>query len=330
MNGNCPPKKRAELQGQIQDGRAAREHLIKANTRLVVSIAKKYMGRGVPFLDLIQEGNLGLMKAVEKFDYRRGFRFSTYATWWIRQTITRAIADQGRTIRVPVHMSDRIRRLYTRRRTSWSRAGPQADAGGDRRARWTWSRARCEWMLRVSLAPAVAGDAGGRGGGQRAGRRSSRTRTPPRPTRVRLRRTCCARRSRRCWPRSPRARRASCACASACRTASRYTLEEVGQKFGADPRAHPPDRGQGAAPAAPPAPGRQLRDYPRIAGQPLRTSSEAAVKAASSRYAPSLSRRAEGGPSWEARGPGVRGGQHSTPQGHVFPFVTGKRDKVKG
>ncbi|MEK7326294.1 MAG: RNA polymerase sigma factor RpoD, partial [Chloroflexota bacterium] len=96
----------------IEDGKTAREHLIKANTRLVVSIAKKYMNRGVPFLDLIQEGNLGLMKAVEKFDYRRGFRFSTYATWWIRQTITRAIADQGRTIRVPVHMSDRIRRLY--------------------------------------------------------------------------------------------------------------------------------------------------------------------------------------------------------------------------
>ena len=87
----------------IEDGNCAREHLIKANTRLVVSVAKKYMSRGVPFLDLIQEGNLGLMKAVEKFDYRRGFRFSTYATWWIRQTITRAIADQGRTIRVPVH-----------------------------------------------------------------------------------------------------------------------------------------------------------------------------------------------------------------------------------
>jgi len=104
--------KATEWQMQVQDGINAREHLIKANTRLVVSIAKKYMTRGVPFLDLIQEGNLGLMKAVEKFDYRRGYRFSTYATWWIRQTITRAIADQGRTIRVPVHMSDRIRKLY--------------------------------------------------------------------------------------------------------------------------------------------------------------------------------------------------------------------------
>ena len=101
----------AEWKFLVQDGINAREHLIKANTRLVVSIAKKYMSRGVPFLDLIQEGNLGLMKAVEKFDYRRGYRFSTYATWWIRQTITRAIADQGRTIRVPVHMGDQINKL---------------------------------------------------------------------------------------------------------------------------------------------------------------------------------------------------------------------------
>ena len=103
---------RTQLEDQIRDGYLAREHLIKANTRLVVSIAKKYLGNGVPFLDLIQEGNLGLMRAVEKFEYRRGFRFSTYATWWIRQTITRAIADQGRTIRVPVYMTDRIRKMY--------------------------------------------------------------------------------------------------------------------------------------------------------------------------------------------------------------------------
>jgi RNA polymerase primary sigma factor len=108
----CSEARRQNLLAQFQDGVLAREHLIKANTRLVVSIAKKYIGRGMPFLDLIQEGNLGLMKAVEKFEYRRGFRFSTYATWWIRQTITRAIADQSRTIRVPVHMNDRIRQLY--------------------------------------------------------------------------------------------------------------------------------------------------------------------------------------------------------------------------
>lgn len=107
-----PAERRSQLEACVQDGILAREHLIKANTRLVVSIAKRYMGRGVHFLDLIQEGNLGLMKAVEKYDYHRGFRFSTYATWWIRQTITRAIADQARTIRVPVHMIDRIRQMY--------------------------------------------------------------------------------------------------------------------------------------------------------------------------------------------------------------------------
>jgi len=102
-----------------QDGAAAREHLIRANSRLVISVAKRYVGRGVPFLDLIQEGNIGLMRAVGKFDYRRGYKFSTYATWWIRQAVSRAVADQGRTIRVPVHMHDQIRRYVdTRRRLS--------------------------------------------------------------------------------------------------------------------------------------------------------------------------------------------------------------------
>ncbi len=112
QRGGVTPTAIRALELDIQEGQAAREHIIKANTRLVVSIAKRYMGRGLAFLDLIQEGNLGLMKAVEKYDYRRGFRFSTYATWWIRQTISRAIADQARTIRVPVHMSDRIRQVY--------------------------------------------------------------------------------------------------------------------------------------------------------------------------------------------------------------------------
>lgn len=103
---------RKELETQIRDGELARESLIKANTRLVVSVARRYIGRGVHFLDLIQEGNLGLMRAVGKYEHQRGFRFSTYATWWIRQGITRAIADQARTIRVPVHMSDRLRQIY--------------------------------------------------------------------------------------------------------------------------------------------------------------------------------------------------------------------------
>ncbi len=108
---NTSIRRRGDLRRLIEDGWSAREHLITANSRLVISVAKKYMGRGVPFLDLIQEGNIGLIRATKKFDYRRGHKFSTYATWWIRQAVTRAIADQGRTIRVPVHMGDQINKL---------------------------------------------------------------------------------------------------------------------------------------------------------------------------------------------------------------------------
>lgn len=110
--GKIDAREREKLQQLRQDGEEASHILVQSNSRLVISIAKKYTGQGVPFLDLIQEGNLGLMKAAEKFDHRLGNRFSTYATWWIRQSITRALADQGRTIRVPVHMNDRIRRVY--------------------------------------------------------------------------------------------------------------------------------------------------------------------------------------------------------------------------
>ncbi len=106
------PEEREELQRLAEDGQAAREHLGRANTRLVVSIAKRYMGQGLPFPDLIQEGNVGLMRAVDKYDYKRGNRFSTYATWWIRQAITRALAQKTRTIRIPLHMTERIRQMY--------------------------------------------------------------------------------------------------------------------------------------------------------------------------------------------------------------------------
>jgi RNA polymerase primary sigma factor len=109
--GNVSAHRHNELHQLIRDGWIAREHLITANSRLVISVAKKYIGRGVPFLDLIQEGNIGLMRAAKKFDYHRGYKFSTYATWWIRQAVTRAVADQGRTIRVPVHMGDQISKM---------------------------------------------------------------------------------------------------------------------------------------------------------------------------------------------------------------------------
>lgn len=133
-------------------GDAARAHLIRANTRLVVSIAKKYRGRGLQFLDLIQEGNVGLMKAVEKYDYRRGNRFSTYATWWIRQAVTRALANHGRTIRIPAHLGGRISKLYQVAQELEQVFGrqPTAEEIADH---MELPADRVRWMLRTSRQP---------------------------------------------------------------------------------------------------------------------------------------------------------------------------------
>ncbi len=153
----CRPGRKRSLERQrlevlVQEGILARDHIIKANTRLVVSIAKRHMGRGVAFLDLIQEGNLGLMKAVEKFDVHRGFRFSTYATWWIRQTITRAIADQARTIRLPVHMNDRIRLIYKATHDLEQRLG-RVPTLEELAAEVNMDLERVRWVLKVSWLP---------------------------------------------------------------------------------------------------------------------------------------------------------------------------------
>lgn len=146
------PEEWAQLDHAREVGDAARAHLIRANTRLVVSIAKKYRGRGLQFLDLIQEGNVGLMKAVEKYDYRRGNRFSTYATWWIRQAVTRALANHGRTIRIPAHLGGRISKLYQVAQELEQEYGRQPTAE-EIAENMELPADRVRWMLRTSRQP---------------------------------------------------------------------------------------------------------------------------------------------------------------------------------
>jgi RNA polymerase primary sigma factor len=145
-------EERISLRRTMLDGIAAREHLIRANSRLVVSVAKKYIGRGVPFLDLIQEGNIGLVRTADKFNYRLGHKFSTYATWWIRQAVTRAIADQSRTIRVPVHMGDQITKLLRTSHRLTQELGREPTSGELAQAMDITKR-RAEEMLRAARQP---------------------------------------------------------------------------------------------------------------------------------------------------------------------------------
>jgi len=257
-NGNLSPEQREQLRLIVSDGLAAREHLIKANTRLVVSIAKKYIGRGVPFLDLIQEGNLGLMKAVEKFDFRRGFRFSTYATWWIRQTITRAIADQGRTIRVPVHMSDRIRRLYKAARqleqTNGRKPTPEEIADVlDLEPR------KVQWMLRVSWQPLSLEHPVGEEEDSELGSfiEDDTTPTPTESVQDHLLREKVEELLSTLTPREARILRLR----FGLQNGRSYTLEEVGQKFGLTRERIRQIEGKALRRLRHPRRSRQLRDY---------------------------------------------------------------------
>lgn len=129
LDGQLPEGEKNELLEWVNEGKKARAHLIKANQRLVVSVAKTRLGRGVPLLDLIQEGNFGLIRAINTYDYRRGHKFSTYATWWVRQVIDRAVADQGRTVRIPVHMYERLRRMTKAAKELEQELGRPAEVG---------------------------------------------------------------------------------------------------------------------------------------------------------------------------------------------------------
>jgi RNA polymerase primary sigma factor len=252
------PEERDRLERIIEEGKAAREHLIKANTRLVVSIAKKYMGRGVPFLDLIQEGNLGLMKAVEKFDYRRGYRFSTYATWWIRQTITRAIADQGRTIRVPVHMSDRIRRLYKTARHLEQERG-RKPTPEEIAEEMELEPRKVQWMLKVSWRPLSLERPVGEEADSELGSfiQDDSTPTPTQSAYQHLLREKMEEVLSTLTPREARILRLR----FGLQNGRSYTLEEVGQKFGLTRERIRQIEGKALRRLRHPRRSRQLRDY---------------------------------------------------------------------